>query len=142
MAKSIGPLVLSSRLLIENEDPMSFSEHTMSCSRIWPVPRGGAQGEAGKKTIPLGNGSEGEIHEMRFRFVYPPKEMRKVFAASPARAVFLTAGYSAIASFCFSSNSGRATDFHLFLLDAGAPKRALRLSMIASAEVFSPPDPR
>ncbi|KAJ7218721.1 hypothetical protein C8J57DRAFT_1095554 [Mycena rebaudengoi] len=63
----------------------------------------------GPKTIPLGGGSELEIHGKRFRFVYPPKELRKVLAASPA------------------------------------PNRALRLSMISSAQVFSPrpsADPR
>ncbi|KAJ7291380.1 hypothetical protein C8J57DRAFT_1044626 [Mycena rebaudengoi] len=66
-------------------------------------------GGKGPKTIPLGGGSELEIHGKRFRFVYPPKELRKVLAASPA------------------------------------PNRALRLSMISSAQVFSPrpsADPR
>ncbi|KAJ6482860.1 hypothetical protein C8R47DRAFT_574709 [Mycena vitilis] len=68
-------------------------------------------GEAGKRTIALGNGSELEIHGKRFRFSYPPKEMRAALAASPARPA----------------------------------NRALRLSMIASAQVFSPrpsSDPR
>ncbi|KAJ7620593.1 hypothetical protein DFH06DRAFT_908187, partial [Mycena polygramma] len=71
-------------------------------------------GEAGKRTIALGNGSELEIHGKRFRFSYPPKEMRAALAASPAPF-------------------------------AGPANRALRLSMIASAQVFSPrpsSDPR
>ncbi|KAJ7487983.1 hypothetical protein FB451DRAFT_1025621 [Mycena latifolia] len=76
------------------------------------------EGKGGKtKTIALGNGSEIEINGKRFRFAYPPKELRKALAASPARASFRP------------------------------PNRALRLSMIAAAQVFSPrgvpsPDPR
>ncbi|KAK7048068.1 FHA domain-containing protein [Favolaschia claudopus] len=59
---------------------------------------------SGTKTIPLANASELEINGKRFRFTYPPKEMRAALAASPAR----------------------------------PGNRALRLSMIASAQVFSP----
>ncbi|KAJ7030444.1 hypothetical protein C8F04DRAFT_1113686 [Mycena alexandri] len=73
---------------------------------------GSGSGSAkGVRTIALGNGSELEIHGKRFRFVYPPKEMRKALAASPARPA----------------------------------NRALRLSLIPSAQVFDPrpsPDPR
>ncbi|KAF8208540.1 hypothetical protein K438DRAFT_276647 [Mycena galopus ATCC 62051] len=58
----------------------------------------------GAKTVALANASEVEIHGKRFRFSYPPKEMRAALAASPAR----------------------------------PGNRALRLSMIASAQVFSP----
>ncbi|KAJ7745958.1 hypothetical protein B0H14DRAFT_458333 [Mycena olivaceomarginata] len=58
-------------------------------------------GPNGMRTIALGNGSEVEIHGKRFRFTYPPKDMRAVLAASPAR----------------------------------PGNRALRLSMIASAQV-------
>ncbi|KAJ7099700.1 hypothetical protein C8R44DRAFT_642264, partial [Mycena epipterygia] len=75
--------------------------------RVYPHENGGGT----PKTIPLGNASELEIHGKRFRFVYPPKELRAALAASPAR----------------------------------PGNRALRLSMIASAQVFSPrpsPDPR
>ncbi|KAF8626417.1 hypothetical protein AX17_006583 [Amanita inopinata Kibby_2008] len=54
-------------------------------------------------TIPLTNNSEIEIHTKRFRFTYPPKELRAALLASPIR-----------------------------------PNRALRLSMIQSAQVFSP----
>ncbi|KAF7314025.1 FHA domain-containing protein [Mycena chlorophos] len=57
-----------------------------------------------QRTIPLENGSEVVIHGKRFRFTYPPKDMRAALAASPARPA----------------------------------NRALRLSMIASAQVFSP----
>ncbi|KAJ7127370.1 hypothetical protein C8R43DRAFT_897413 [Mycena crocata] len=59
------------------------------------------------RTIALGDKSELEIHGKRFRFVYPPKEIRKQLAATPPR----------------ESRPGN---------------RALRLSMIASAQVFSP----
>ncbi|KAF5350504.1 hypothetical protein D9756_008541 [Leucocoprinus leucothites] len=61
-------------------------------------------------TIPLLNDSEIEIHGKRFRFSYPPKEMRAALLATPAR-----------------------------------NNRRLRLSMIHSAQVFSPrpsKDPR
>ncbi|KAJ3877059.1 hypothetical protein F5051DRAFT_409630 [Lentinula edodes] len=55
-------------------------------------------------TIPLTNNSEVEIHGKRFRFTYPPKELRAQLLSTPT-----------------------------------LPKRrALRLSMIESAEVFSP----
>lgn len=43
-------------------------------------------GGGGKKTVPLVNGGELEIHEKRFRFTYLPKEIRAALAASPARA--------------------------------------------------------
>ncbi|KAJ7848055.1 hypothetical protein B0H14DRAFT_3867318 [Mycena olivaceomarginata] len=42
-------------------------------------------GGGGKKTALLTHGSEFEIHGKRFRFTYPPKEMRAALAASPAR---------------------------------------------------------
>ncbi|KAH7872966.1 uncharacterized protein C8R40DRAFT_1051119, partial [Lentinula edodes] len=63
-------------------------------------------------TIPLTNNSEVEIHGKRFRFTYPPKELRAQLLSTPTR----------------------QQSFHgpLYLL------RALRLSMIESAEVFSP----
>ncbi|KAJ3808622.1 hypothetical protein EV368DRAFT_52272 [Lentinula lateritia] len=55
-------------------------------------------------TIPLTNNSEVEIHGKRFKFTYPPKELRAQLLSTPT-----------------------------------LPKRrALRLSMIESAEVFSP----
>ncbi|KAM6504351.1 hypothetical protein JOM56_001294 [Amanita muscaria] len=58
-------------------------------------------------TIPLTNNSEIEIHNKRFRFTYPPKELRAMLFASPIR-----------------------------------PTRAPRLSMIHSAQVFSPKLPK
>ncbi|KAJ7727427.1 hypothetical protein DFH07DRAFT_757703, partial [Mycena maculata] len=67
------------------------------------------------RTIALGNGSEVEIHGKRFRFTYPPR-----LSESERREML-----------------GRSP--------ARPPNRALRLSMIASAQVFSPrpsPDPR
>ena len=35
--------------------------------------------------IPLANNSEFEIHSKRFRFSYPPKEIRATLFATPAR---------------------------------------------------------
>ena len=35
--------------------------------------------------IPLANNSEFEIHGKRFRFSYPPKEIRATLFATPAR---------------------------------------------------------
>ncbi|KAK7453178.1 hypothetical protein VKT23_011860 [Stygiomarasmius scandens] len=55
-------------------------------------------------TIPLTNNTEFEIHGKRFKFTYPPKELRAKLYASPAK----------------------------------PNNRALRLSMINSAQVFSP----
>ncbi|KAF9446457.1 hypothetical protein P691DRAFT_708518 [Macrolepiota fuliginosa MF-IS2] len=71
-------------------------------------PNGTPEGQP--TTIPLSNNSEIEIHNKRFRFSYPPKEIRATLLATPAR-----------------------------------PNRKLRLSMIHSAQVFSPrpsKDPR
>ncbi|KAI9464057.1 hypothetical protein BJY52DRAFT_883235 [Lactarius psammicola] len=67
-------------------------------------------------TVPLSNNSELEINKKRFRFEYPPKALRPVLAFTPAGS---------------TSKSAR--------------KRVLRLSMIQSAQVFTPrpdPDPR
>ncbi|PPQ65921.1 hypothetical protein CVT24_011254 [Panaeolus cyanescens] len=67
--------------------------------------------EAPQTTIPLTNHSIFEIHGKRFRFSYPPKEVRKAIFDTPPQ----------------------------------QKHRALRLSMINSAEVFSPrpsKDPR
>lgn len=67
-------------------------------------------------TVPLTNNSEIEINKKRFRFDYPPKALRPVLAFTPQPDV---------------SKSAR--------------KRVLRLSMIQSAQVFTPrpdPDPR
>ncbi|KAJ3515945.1 hypothetical protein NLJ89_g1440 [Agrocybe chaxingu] len=75
--------------------------------KVYPHTSGGNS----QTIIPLTNNSEFEIHNKRFRFTYPPKEIRKALYATPAR----------------------------------PPKRALRLSMIHSAQVFSPrpsKDPR
>ncbi|KAF8909801.1 hypothetical protein CPB84DRAFT_1635324, partial [Gymnopilus junonius] len=61
--------------------------------------------------IPLSNNTVFEIHGKRFKFTYPPKEVRRVLLATPA------------------SELQRS----FFLL-----KTQLRLSMIQSAQVFSP----
>ncbi|KAH9064558.1 hypothetical protein EDB87DRAFT_1556259 [Lactarius vividus] len=66
--------------------------------------------------VPLSNNSELEINKKRFRFEYPPKALRPVLAFTPSAS---------------TSKSAR--------------KRILRLSMIQSAQVFTPrpdPDPR
>ncbi|KAF5365414.1 hypothetical protein D9758_010813 [Tetrapyrgos nigripes] len=62
------------------------------------------QSSSSPTTIPLPNNSEFEIHGKRFRFTYPPKELRAQLYASPSK----------------------------------SKRRALRLSMIQSAQVFSP----
>jgi hypothetical protein len=67
-------------------------------------------------TVPLTNNSEVEINKKRFLFEYPPKALRPVLAFTPP------------------PNASKSTQ-----------KRALRLSMIQSAQVFTPrpdPDPR
>jgi hypothetical protein len=67
-------------------------------------------------TVPLTNNSEVEINKKRFRFEYPPKALRSVLAFTPP------------------PNASKS-----------AQKRVLRLSMIQSAQVFTPrpdPDPR
>ena len=74
-----------------------------------------AQTESSPTTIPLPNNSEIEIHKKRFVFTYPPKDLRSlaINIDTPARTT--------------TNNSGNT-----------ARKRTLRLSMIQSAEVFSP----
>ena len=74
-----------------------------------------AQTESSPTTIPLPNNSEIEIHKKRFVFTYPPKDLRSpaINIDTPARTT--------------TNNSGNP-----------ARKRTLRLSMIQSAEVFSP----
>ena len=67
-------------------------------------------------TVPLTNTSEVEINKKRFRFEYPPKALRPVLAFTPP------------------PNASKS-----------AQRRVLRLSMIQSAQVFTPrpdPDPR
>ncbi len=70
-------------------------------------------------TIPLTNNSEIEIHGKRFRFTYPPKELRAVLFASPIRSFHVALPLSA-------ANNSLGIN------------RAPRLSMINSAQVFSP----
>ena len=67
-------------------------------------------------TVPLTNNSEVEINKKRFRFEYPPKALRPILAFTPP------------------PNALKSVQ-----------RRALRLSMIQSAQVFTPrpdPDPR
>ena len=74
---------------------------------------------ASPTTVPLENNSEIEIHNKRFRFTYPPKEVRALLMASPS-SVYL------FSDLLFSQQ----------LLEPN--RRAPRLSMIQSARVFSP----
>ncbi|KIK91166.1 hypothetical protein PAXRUDRAFT_831074 [Paxillus rubicundulus Ve08.2h10] len=61
--------------------------------------------------IPVSNNSEIEIHKKRFVFTYPPKELRPALYTSPSKDVSMT---------------------------PGTRRKALRMSMIQSAEVFTP----
>ncbi|KAL4072335.1 hypothetical protein J3A83DRAFT_4093088 [Scleroderma citrinum] len=62
-------------------------------------------------TVPISNNSEIEIHTKRFIFTYPPKEMRAALDMSPQKDIPMT---------------------------PGARRKMLRMSMIQSAEVFTP----
>ncbi|KIJ04483.1 hypothetical protein PAXINDRAFT_159364, partial [Paxillus involutus ATCC 200175] len=62
-------------------------------------------------TIPVSNNSEIEIHKKRFVFTYPPKELRPALYMSPSKDVPMT---------------------------PGTRRKTLRMSMIQSAEVFTP----
>jgi len=69
----------------------------------------------GPTTVPLGNNTEIEVHRKRFIFTYPPKELRAMILATPE-----------------PDRNGKR-------------RRTLRMSMIASAMVFTPrpsQDPR
>lgn len=69
----------------------------------------------GPTTVPLGNSAEIEIHRKRFIFTYPPKDLRAMILATPEP----------------DRNDNR--------------RKTLRMSMIASAMVFTPrpsQDPR
>ncbi|KAI0772938.1 hypothetical protein BD413DRAFT_473526 [Trametes elegans] len=73
------------------------------------------QSAPGPTTVPLQNNSVLEIHKKRFRFTYPPKHLRPALINTPSRATPVP------------------------------NRRPLRLSMIASAHVFTPgpsPDPQ
>lgn len=48
-------------------------------------PNGSPSSSGSPTTIPLTNNSEFEIHGKRFRFTYPPKELRAALFATPAR---------------------------------------------------------
>ena len=70
---------------------------------------------AGPTTVPLGNNTEIEIHHKRFIFTYPPKDLRAMILATPE-----------------PDRTGKR-------------RKTLRMSMIASAMVFTPKpsqDPR
>ncbi|KAH9929074.1 uncharacterized protein BXZ73DRAFT_102227 [Epithele typhae] len=68
----------------------------------------------GPTTVPLPNHAVLEVHRKRFRFLYPPKHLR------PARVDTPTRGGAPLPA------------------TPAGPRRALRLSMIASAHVFTP----
>ncbi|TFY75764.1 hypothetical protein EWM64_g8247 [Hericium alpestre] len=80
-------------------------------------PSSSASGSEHATTVPLANNSHIEIHKKRFRFEYPPKPIRAALLATPSPQK----------------------------VGANGNRRALRMSMIQSAQVFSPapsPDPR
>ncbi|KAH7911483.1 hypothetical protein BJ138DRAFT_1150446 [Hygrophoropsis aurantiaca] len=62
-------------------------------------------------TVPMSNNSEIEIHKKRFIFSYPPKELRTALYMSPSKDIAMT---------------------------PKTRRKALRMSMIQSAEVFTP----
>lgn len=64
-------------------------------------------------TVPLPNNSTIEIHKKRFQFCYPPKELRQTLVSTPTRPQDSTP-------------------------DRRRRRRTLRMSMIQSAQVFSP----
>ncbi|CAL1709715.1 unnamed protein product [Somion occarium] len=73
---------------------------------------------SGPVIVPLPNNSIIEIHKKRFQFCYPPKELRPILLSTPSR----------------PEPDGKSPG-----------KRKLRMSMIHSAQVFSPrpsPNPR
>ncbi|KIM82686.1 hypothetical protein PILCRDRAFT_819990, partial [Piloderma croceum F 1598] len=76
------------------------------------------------KTIPLTNNSEIEIHKKRFIFTYPPKNARP----SP---IISTPTQSTHTPTRFPASQGQGTN-------TAQRTRTLRLSMIHSAQVFSP----
>lgn len=83
---------------------------------VFPAP----SPSTGPVTVPLPNNSTIEIHKKRFQFCYPPKELRAALLATP-------------------SKEGESTP------ERHRRKRALRMSMIQSAQVFTPrpsQDPR
>ncbi|EKM56665.1 uncharacterized protein PHACADRAFT_207862 [Phanerochaete carnosa HHB-10118-sp] len=68
---------------------------------------------SGPVTVPLPNNSSIEIHKKRFQFSYPPKELRETLINTPAK----------------QSDSN---------VDRRRRRRTLRMSMIQSAQVFTP----
>ena len=62
------------------------------------------------------------IDERRFKFAYPPKELRETLLATPARTSCVSLKPSIL----------------IICVSTGPSQRALRLSMIHSAQVFSP----
>lgn len=77
-----------------------------------------APASASPVTVPLPNNSTIEIHKKRFQFCYPPKELRAALLATP------------------SKDPGNGSD--LSTPERARRKRALRMSMIQSAQVFTP----
>lgn len=99
--------------------------------QVFPT-SGPSSGSSSPKTIPLPNNSEIEIHKKRFVFTYPPKDVRPLLVSTPVRTSTHT-------------SNGISNDMGTGTIGNTARKRTLRLSMIQSAEVFTPrpsADPR
>jgi len=53
--------------------------------QVFPHTSGETSGSMRQTLVPLNNNSIFEIHGKRFRFNYPPKELRKALYSTPAR---------------------------------------------------------
>lgn len=57
----------------------------MDGCQVFPHTSGETSGSMRQTLIPLNNNSIFEIHGKRFKFNYPPKELRKALYSTPAR---------------------------------------------------------
>ena len=94
----------------------------MDGCQVYPHTSGEMSGSIQQTIIPLNNSSIFEVHGKRFKFNYPPKELRKALYCTPARTYSLGTSSNILSTRTLS----------------GPAQRALRLSMIHSAQVFSP----
>ncbi|KAF7798131.1 hypothetical protein EIP86_009346 [Pleurotus ostreatoroseus] len=84
-----------------------------------------APSSANPVTVPLPNNSTIEIHKKRFQFCYPPKELRAALLATPSKDTS-------------SNGTENANGAETSTPERARRRRALRMSMIQSAQVFTP----